>query len=167
MSTNDLINRGLTELRALGTELEKAVQTASDEAKEGWRKLQPHIQKAEEVAAATRVIAGLEPRPARDFGGDEPVYITPDIYVHKVGDDFHVLLNEDGLPKLKIRDRCTIQDRFLVVRGDVRTYKIHLGSSNILMEPSDTYLCIVAAQGSKQAEKVFLPFDGDQRTERT
>ena len=56
----------------------------------------------EEVAAATRVIAGLEPRPARDFGGDEPVYITPDIYVHKVGDDFHVLLNEDGLPKLKI-----------------------------------------------------------------
>ena len=52
MSTNDLINRGLTELRALGTELEKAVQTASDEAKEGWRKLQPHIQKAEEMAAA-------------------------------------------------------------------------------------------------------------------
>ncbi len=56
----------------------------------------------EEVAAANRVIASLEPRPARDFGGDEPVYITPDIYVHKVGDEFHVLLNEDGLPKLKI-----------------------------------------------------------------
>ncbi len=56
----------------------------------------------EEVAAANRVIASLEPRPARDFGGDEPVYITPDIYVHKIGDDFHVLLNEDGLPKLKI-----------------------------------------------------------------
>jgi RNA polymerase sigma-54 factor len=48
------------------------------------------------------VIASLEPRPARDFGGDEPVYITPDIYVHKIGEDFHVLLNEDGLPKLKI-----------------------------------------------------------------
>jgi len=58
----------------------------------------------EEIAAATRVIAGLEPRPARDFGGDEPVYITPDIYVHKIGEDFHILLNEDGLPKLKINN---------------------------------------------------------------
>jgi RNA polymerase sigma-54 factor len=56
----------------------------------------------QEVAAATRVIGGLEPRPGRGFGGEEPVYITPDIYVYKVGDDFHVLLNEDGLPKLKI-----------------------------------------------------------------
>ncbi len=56
----------------------------------------------EDVAAAARVIGKLEPRPGRAFGGEEPVYITPDIYVYKVGDDFHILLNEDGLPKLKI-----------------------------------------------------------------
>jgi RNA polymerase sigma-54 factor len=56
----------------------------------------------EEVAAAARVIGRLEPRPGRAFGGEEPVYITPDIYVYKVGDDFHILLNEDGLPKLRI-----------------------------------------------------------------
>ena len=55
-----------------------------------------------EVAVAARVVGGLEPRPGRGFGGDDPVYITPDIYVYKIGDDFHVLLNEDGLPKLKI-----------------------------------------------------------------
>jgi RNA polymerase sigma-54 factor len=55
-----------------------------------------------EVSDAADVIGGLEPRPGRGFGGDDPVYITPDIYVYKVGDDFHVLLNEDGLPKLKI-----------------------------------------------------------------
>ena len=54
------------------------------------------------VAAAVKVISGLEPRPGRGFGGEGPVYITPDIYLYKVGDDFHVLLNEDGLPKLKI-----------------------------------------------------------------
>jgi RNA polymerase sigma-54 factor len=57
-----------------------------------------------EAAAAAKVIGELEPRPARSFGGDDPVYITPDIYVYKVGDDFHVLLNEDGLPKLKINN---------------------------------------------------------------
>ena len=47
-----------------------------------------------------------------------------------------------------------------MVRGDVRTYKIHLGSSNILMEPNDQYLCIVRARNAK-ADKVFLPFEGD------
>jgi RNA polymerase sigma-54 factor len=56
----------------------------------------------EEAAAAARVIASLEPRPGRGFGGDDPIYITPDIYVHKIGDDFHIVLNEDGLPKLRI-----------------------------------------------------------------
>jgi len=56
----------------------------------------------EEVAAAGRVIARLEPRPGRAFGGEDPIYITPDIFVVKIGDDFHILLNEDGLPKLRI-----------------------------------------------------------------
>ncbi len=56
----------------------------------------------QEIADAVHVIGALEPRPGRGFGGDDPVYITPDIYVYKVGEDFHVLLNEDGLPKLRI-----------------------------------------------------------------
>lgn len=67
------------------------------------------------------------------------------------------------VPRLKIADRCTLNERFLVVRGDVRTYKIHLGSGNILMEPNDAYLCIVPAQSTaKAADKVFLPFEGDR-----
>ncbi len=56
----------------------------------------------EEVSAAADVIGSLEPRPGRAFGGDEPVYIVPDIYVHRVGEDFHIVLNDDGLPRLKI-----------------------------------------------------------------
>lgn len=40
---------------------------------------------------------------------------------------------------LKIRDRCELTDKFLVVRGDIRTYKIHLVSGNILMKPNDQY----------------------------
>jgi len=66
------------------------------------------------------------------------------------------------IPKLKISDRCSFSDRFLVVRGDIRTYKIHLGSGNILMEPTDQYLCIVSKQSSMDSsKKVFLPFEGD------
>jgi RNA polymerase sigma-54 factor len=56
----------------------------------------------EEVAAASVVIGRLEPRPGRAFGGEEPVYIVPDIYVYRIGDDLHVVLNDDGLPRLRI-----------------------------------------------------------------
>ena len=38
-----------------------------------------------------------------------------------------------------------LEDRYLRVRGDLRTYRIHLGSGNILTSPNDQYLCIVAA----------------------
>ncbi len=66
------------------------------------------------------------------------------------------------VPMLKIADRCSFSDRFMIVRGDIRTYKIHLGSGNILMEPNDQYLCIVPKQSvSAEKEEIFLPFEGD------
>ncbi|OIJ87197.1 DUF4132 domain-containing protein [Streptomyces colonosanans] len=68
---------------------------------------------------------------------------------------------EGILPRLKIADRCSLDGRFLIVRGDLRTYKIHLGSANILMAPDDAYLCIVAARG-KGGGKVFLPFEDER-----
>jgi RNA polymerase sigma-54 factor len=56
----------------------------------------------ETVVAAARIIAGLDPRPGRLFSDEDVHYITPDIFVHKVGDDFVVMLNDDGLPHLRI-----------------------------------------------------------------
>jgi RNA polymerase sigma-54 factor len=56
----------------------------------------------EEVSAAAHAIGHLEPKPGRSFGGEDAVYIVPDIYVYKIGDEFHIQLNEDGLPKLRI-----------------------------------------------------------------
>ncbi len=56
----------------------------------------------EEIASVARDIAQLDPRPGRAYTEDEPVYITPDIYVYKVGDEFHIVLNEDGMPKLRM-----------------------------------------------------------------
>jgi hypothetical protein len=64
------------------------------------------------------------------------------------------------LPRLAIAARCTLAERFLVVRGDLRTYRIHLRSANILMSPDDQYLCIAAARDAR-ASKLFLPFDDD------
>ena len=56
----------------------------------------------EDVARAVGVIRGLEPRPGRQFAEDAPQYITPDIYVHKLGDEYVIMLNDDGLPKLRV-----------------------------------------------------------------
>ena len=66
------------------------------------------------------------------------------------------------LPQLAIADRCRLGSKYLTVRGDLRTYKIHLGSANILMEPDDQYLCVVPAR-NKAPAKVFLPFPEDER----
>ncbi|BCL79509.1 DUF4132 domain-containing protein [Ktedonobacteria bacterium brp13] len=66
------------------------------------------------------------------------------------------------LPQLAITNRCTLDDRFLIVRGDLRSYKIHLGSGNILMEPNDQYLCIVPDRSMRaSSESIFLPFEDD------
>ncbi|MGH7136901.1 MAG: hypothetical protein ACREHD_14270, partial [Pirellulales bacterium] len=66
------------------------------------------------------------------------------------------------VPRLKIADRCSFSNRFLVVRGNIRTYKIHLGSGNILMEPNDQHLCIVPDARARATQgDLFLPFEGD------
>ena len=67
------------------------------------------------------------------------------------------------VPRLKIASVASIKDKFLVVKGKLRTYKIHIGSTNILMEPNDQYLCIVPDRSGKSltAENLFLPFEGD------
>jgi hypothetical protein len=71
-------------------------------------------------------------------------------------------LLERLVPRLKIAGRCALTDRFLVVHGDLRTYKIHLGSGNILMEPDDQYLCIVRDASKPPAgSHTILPFEGD------
>ena len=56
----------------------------------------------EEMRELLDLLATLEPRPGRRYTGDDARYITPDVYVHKVGDEYSVVVNEDGLPRLRI-----------------------------------------------------------------
>jgi hypothetical protein len=66
------------------------------------------------------------------------------------------------VPRLKIAAVSEIKDKFLVVKGKLRIYKIHIGSTNILMEPNDQYLCIVPDRSQKtEASAGFIPFEGD------
>lgn len=73
------------------------------------------------------------------------------------------LILERLLPKLKIRDKAKIDGKFLIVEGTQHSYKIHIGSGNILIQPGDRYLCIVPGRGaSKSTDGLYLPFEGDR-----
>jgi RNA polymerase sigma-54 factor len=56
----------------------------------------------EEVVSAVNVIKAMEPRPGRQFGDETAQYIIPDIYVYKMENDFVIVLNDDGMPKLRV-----------------------------------------------------------------
>jgi RNA polymerase sigma-54 factor len=56
----------------------------------------------QEVVEMSGIILGMEPKPGRIFISSETQYITPDVYVYKVGEEYVVSLNEDGLPRLRI-----------------------------------------------------------------
>ena len=68
------------------------------------------------------------------------------------------------VPRLKIGRVSELVGNFLEVKGHRHTYKIHIGSGNILMKPNDQYLCIVPDRSAKTngpETGVFLPFEGD------
>ena len=56
----------------------------------------------EEIKGAIDIITGLEPKPGKQYDEEEIQYISPDIYVYMVDNEFVILLNEDGMPKLRI-----------------------------------------------------------------
>lgn len=56
----------------------------------------------EDVVEYHRMLKQLEPWPGRNYTGGEPQYIQPDVYVFKIGDEWQVVQNEDGLPKLRV-----------------------------------------------------------------
>jgi RNA polymerase sigma-54 factor len=54
------------------------------------------------VFSAVEIITRMEPKPGRQFSDEDPQYISPDIFVYKMGDEFVIVLNEDGMPKLRV-----------------------------------------------------------------
>ena len=50
------------------------------------------------------IIQSLDPLPGASFGGGEPAYVSPDVFVYRMGEEFVILLNEDGLPQLQISE---------------------------------------------------------------
>ncbi len=56
----------------------------------------------DEIVSAINVIKSLEPKPGREFSDETPQYINPDIYVYKLENEYVIMLNDDGMPKLRV-----------------------------------------------------------------
>jgi RNA polymerase sigma-54 factor len=56
----------------------------------------------EALRTVHRLITSLEPRPGRDFAGEETRYIVPDVIVRKVKGAWVAALNADAMPKLRV-----------------------------------------------------------------
>ena len=59
-------------------------------------------REVEDIIEMCKIIYAMDPKPGRAFVSSDTHYVTPDVYVYKVGEDYVVSLNEDGLPRLKI-----------------------------------------------------------------
>jgi RNA polymerase sigma-54 factor len=56
----------------------------------------------EDVIEMCKIIYSMDPKPGRAYMPQDTQFVTPDVYVYKVGDEYMVALNEDGLPRLRI-----------------------------------------------------------------
>jgi len=63
------------------------------------RKLRITQERALELA---KIVLSLDPKPGRAFSLNEAQYIVPDIYVFKIGDEYQISLNEDGIARLRV-----------------------------------------------------------------
>ncbi len=57
-----------------------------------------------EVLDSIKVIHSFEPKPARNYKTDIVQTIVPDVYVYRSGDDYTIVLNDDGIPKFRLND---------------------------------------------------------------
>lgn len=56
----------------------------------------------EDVVEMCKTIYSMDPKPGRAYMPQDTQFVTPDVYVYKVGEEYMVALNEDGLPRLRI-----------------------------------------------------------------
>jgi RNA polymerase sigma-54 factor len=77
---------------------------------------------ADDLRESVDLMSTLEPKPGRGFASETTHYITPDVYITKIGDDYIVQLNEDGMPKLRISNFYESQIKGGKADGKTKTF---------------------------------------------
>ncbi|MDH3627860.1 MAG: RNA polymerase factor sigma-54 [Acidobacteriota bacterium] len=56
----------------------------------------------EDLQAELEIVRGLDPKPGQKYSSEDSRYVVPDVYVVKIDDEYQILVNEDGLPRLRV-----------------------------------------------------------------
>jgi RNA polymerase sigma-54 factor len=56
----------------------------------------------DDILTAVKIIEGLEPRPGRNYSKDEVIHIAPDVYIEESEGGFIIILNDEGIPRLRL-----------------------------------------------------------------
>lgn len=118
----------LIQLRHLGMEDSLAGQIARDylpQIEERYfRKIARELNVSlEDLIAAVKLIRELDPKPGSRYTAHRVEYIVLDVVVVKMGDDYQVFLNDDGMPKLRINSLYqNILRRGDGMQGDTKEY---------------------------------------------
>jgi RNA polymerase sigma-54 factor len=56
----------------------------------------------EQISKTLDLIRGFSPRPGQKYNSQKPLYIQPDVYIYKVGNNYQIVLNDDDMPKLRL-----------------------------------------------------------------
>jgi len=97
----------LIQVGQLGLADTPVARIVADHLEDLERRRYPQIARAlkitpDEVYGAAKVVEALEPKPGRPFSVAQNFTITPDVYVVPVDGEYRVLLNEEGMPRLRI-----------------------------------------------------------------
>lgn len=78
----------------------------------------------ENIQQALEWIRKLDPKPGRRYDSTRTIYVEPDVAVVKVEDDYIVVFNDDGLPRLKVSAlyRRMLLSRDASLDGEGKTY---------------------------------------------
>ncbi len=93
----------------------------------------------EDVTAAVKIIEGLDPKPGRNFAPPDVNFITPDVYIVKTDSGYQILLNDEGLPKLRINSyyQRLLNQRNSIPKEDRQFLEDKLRSAIWLMKSLD------------------------------
>jgi RNA polymerase sigma-54 factor len=107
IATRDLKECLLIQARLLGNAKPLVEKIIMDHLKDLEVKNYLHIARKlkvtlDDVMAAVVIITNMDPKPGSIYNEERIQAIVPDVYVIKSGDDYKILLNDDGLPRLRI-----------------------------------------------------------------
>ncbi len=94
-------------LRLAGTLVEKIVQNNIGELeKKKYKAIAKQYDAAyEDIMIAVKIIEELDPKPARNFSSHETNYVIPDVYIEKTDGEYQIILNDEGLPRLRLNNQ--------------------------------------------------------------